>query len=220
MPRDSYQTIRRETQRLIDGWEGREVDFKTKPSAVEAEDFVGFANASGGTILVGVAEANDGGGQRGEVVGCEVNDRTRNALVCRAESCNPPVSIQITAENMSTTTKQIFRIDVEEGNRKPYGTQGGTYKIRVEGQNAGMPPDLLLAVFLEREQETFLSRFREAVQGLIVELLMMEENIETYLGLVQEAADEAADAARSAAAHAEEAASAAYEAAGAAEDRR
>ncbi len=184
MPQESYQGIRAETRRMIDGWEGVNVEFKRQASGVDPEDLVAFANASGGTILVGVDEV-DRRGQCGVVVGCEVSDQTRSAIMSNAQNCNPPVPIDITIENMGSEARRIIRIDIPEGQHKPYGTERGTYKIRVEGQNAGMRPDMLLAMFLEREQETFIGRFREAAQTVVTQLQEMEERIADRLRRIE-----------------------------------
>ena len=209
MNQDTYSGIRRETRRMIDGWEGRTVDFKLTHAAVTAEDLVALANAQGGTLLVGVEEVNTPEGQRGRIVGCDVSDRTRNAIVSRANGCTPPVQMALTCENMKRPNRQVMRIDVPQSGMKPHCTQGGTYKVRIQGQNAALLPQQLLAMFLEREGDTFLARFRQAALELMQQLEEIESSISgqlVELDMTVQQAVTAADEARAAAAWAGEAA--------------
>jgi predicted HTH transcriptional regulator len=64
--RDDYKFLTADTKRLLDGQEGRYVDFKAKPDGVKAEDFVALANARGGTILIGVDEPADKKSKQGK----------------------------------------------------------------------------------------------------------------------------------------------------------
>lgn len=150
--RTEFQTIRADTRQLLEGQEGREVDFKESPAGVDTEDFVSFANGSGGTILVGVEETEtEEGLQRGRVVGCSINDQTKLGFLNKATSCRPAVEIEISIENLRR--KPIYRIDIVEGTHKPYCTAKGTYKIRSDGRNVAIDPDMMAALILERETE-------------------------------------------------------------------
>src|SRR5437868_371930 len=109
------QTITSDTQRLLDGMEGVEVDFKSSAN-VDAEDLVAFANhPRGGTLLLGVQEEKtEGGPHRGRLVGCETSDRTRNAILAKAASCQPPIDAVVSFENLGAA-EHIIRIDVPSG---------------------------------------------------------------------------------------------------------
>lgn len=219
MRRESYAGLRADTRRMLDYPEGRAIDFKRTPTAVSAEDIVALSNALGGTILVGVDESDTQEGQHGVIVGCDVSDAARNAVVSRARGCVPPIDIDIVIENTRRPHAQIMRIDVPPSATKPHCTQGGTYKIRIQGQNAALHPPQLLAMFLEREGDTFLERFGEAAAGLIEQLARTERNLDgqlVELEMTVQQAITAAEEAREAAAWAGEAAEAA---AAAAEDR-
>lgn len=207
-----YRKIRSDTKRLLEGQEGREVDFKASHQGVDAEDLVAFANASGGTILVGVKEAETPEGlQRGEVVGCRISDDIKLLFINRAASCRPPVEIQITVENLQD--KPIYRIDILEGTRKPYCTEKGTYKIRSDGRNLAIDPDMMAALILEREREQFVARFRTAADHVIGSLEQMERRLNQSLARVESVAQSAAEAAEQATQAAGEAIDAAYDAA-------
>jgi len=162
-----YRRLSQYTRRLLSLPEGLNVDFKREAQAVKASDLVAFANtALGGTLLIGIDEYTTGDGvQRGKVVGCEVDDKARLVLVNKATSCIPNIDIQIFTENLAAS-RPILRVEIPPGQNKPYCTQKGEYTIRTDGRNRAMLPEELLAIFMEREGEQFLSRFRYAVHQL------------------------------------------------------
>lgn len=162
-----YRRLSQHTRHLLSLPEGLNVDFKRETQAVKASDLVAFANtALGGTLLIGIDEyTTEDGVQRGRVVGCEVDDKARLTLVNKATGCIPNVDIHIFTENLSAS-RPIFRVEIPPGQNKPYCTQRGEYSIRTDGRNRAMLPEELLAIFMEREGEQFLSRFRHAVQQL------------------------------------------------------
>lgn len=204
-PRDEYKKLTAETQRLLDGQEGREIDFKAKPDGVKAEDFVALANARGGIILVGVEEqADKKGKQHGVVVGCALGDRVRQGFISTAASCRPAIDIFVRIENASTKMP-IYRIDVLEGTEKPYCTNAGLYKIRAEGQNIAIDPPLMKAMILEQEAEKFIERFRFAADELLKQIAYIHKDLGRQITRVEVVAEEATEAARDAAQAAEEA---------------
>ncbi len=212
-----FQTIRTDTQQLLEGQEGREVDFKESPGGVDTEDFIAFANAGGGTILVGVEEIQtEQGLQRGRVVGCTISDQAKLSFINKASSCRPPIEIEIAVENLRS--QPIYRIDIPEGVRKPYCTEKGIYKIRSDGRNVAIDPDMMAALILERETEQFVERFRTAADEVVDSLEQMEKRLNKSLDRIESVTQEAANAANRATMAAEEATSAAYDAAIAAED--
>lgn len=97
---NDYKSLTADTQRLLDGQEGRDVDFKVKSDGVKAEDFVALANAQGGTILVGVEEQSDKNDkQSGVAIDCSLSDRVRQAFISTAASCRPSIGITLRIEN-------------------------------------------------------------------------------------------------------------------------
>ncbi len=161
-----YQQLTKRTRDMLAGSENANVDFKRDASGVKTSDLVAFANApTGGTLLIGVDECTTPGGlQRGAVVGCDVDDNTRLMLINKATDCYPNVEIQIYIENLKA--KPIMRIEVPSGHIKPYCSSRGEYAIRAEGRNRALYPEELLLIFMDREGEKFLSRFRVAVSQL------------------------------------------------------
>lgn len=216
MAKTEFKSITADTQRMIDGQEGLEVEFKSEAKGLKAETFVAFANGIGGTILVGVDEQPaKKGPQRGAVVGCKVDDKTKQGLISTANSCRPPIAIGLRIEN-TASEKPIIRIDIPEGTDKPYATSSGTYKLRSEGQNVAMDPSMMTAIILEREAEKFVARFRHAADELLGKLNEIYANLENQIIEVEFAAKEATEAAAGAELAANEAIEAAVGAADAA----
>ncbi|GGB95474.1 hypothetical protein GCM10011352_21960 [Marinobacterium zhoushanense] len=159
-----FRRLSRRTQQLLAAPEGVNVDFKREVQAVRSADLVAFANAPlGGTLLIGIDEyTSPDGVQRGRVVGCDVDDRARLLLVNKATECIPNIELKIYTENLSKS-HPILRIEIPSGHLKPYCTHGGEYRIRTDGRNRALLPEELLAIYMDREGEQFLSRFRDAV---------------------------------------------------------
>ncbi|WP_328797978.1 AlbA family DNA-binding domain-containing protein [Marinobacterium alkalitolerans] len=162
-----YKRLSQRTRHLLSLPEGVNVDFKREVQAVRSSDLVAFANSPfGGTLLIGIDEFTTRDGvQRGRVVGCEVDDKARLTLVNKSTGCIPNIELRIFTENLAVS-KPILRVEIASGPHKPYCTQRGEYAIRTDGRNRAMLPEELLAIFMEREGELFLSRFRKAVHQL------------------------------------------------------
>jgi predicted HTH transcriptional regulator len=161
-----YKTITKRASILLNRQESFDVEYKKSLSDLDAEDFVAFANSdSGGSILVGVEEYHDKKGkQRSRIIGCSVGDKSKRKILDRAESCIPPVDVEIHLENLSD--KPFIRIEIPSSNSIPHSTAGGTYKIRGDGRNMALPPSRLLVMFAEAESNEFLNRFEKATAGL------------------------------------------------------
>ncbi len=159
-----YRRLSRRTRLLLEAPEGVNVDFKREVQAVRSSDLVAFANSPlGGTLLIGIDEfTSPDGVQRGRIVGCDVDDKARLLLVNKATECIPNVELRIYTENLSQS-RPILRVEIPSGHCKPYSTHGGEYRIRTDGRNRALLPEELLAIYMDREGEQFLSRFRHAV---------------------------------------------------------
>ena len=96
--------------------------------------------------------------------GCSIGDREKLSIINKAESCIPPVSVEIYVEN----SKRIpfYRIEIASGENKPYCSSGGTYKIRGDGRTEALTPSRLLNMFLKSENQEFVERYREATSDL------------------------------------------------------
>lgn len=187
-----------DTKRLLFGEEGREVDFKQTPNSVKQDDMVAMANSSGGTILIGVAEKLSADGQQsGEVVGCKVGEKIKRGLINMAANCKPPIEVTVHREN-TVTQKPILRIDVPEGDMKPYCSGAGTYKLRADGQNVAIDPQLMRAIILQAEADEFVARFKAAGDAFVDELNAVHSDLTRQIEIVEGIAAEAAEAARDA----------------------
>ena len=148
--------------------EGRDVDFKQSPD-VDAGDIVAFANASGGTLLLGVKEdRRPDGTEFRQVIGCQADDKNRLRVLQKAAGCSPQIDVHIQFENVAKLP--IIRVDVPAGKSKPYSTGGGTYKIRENGNNKPLLPSHLLSLFLESETRHFVSAFKNVGSDLTNQL--------------------------------------------------
>ncbi len=166
MKRREFKGLSKRAKELLVRGEDKHVDYKLKVKGLHAEDLVAFANSKeGGSILIGVDEANDLNGQQiGTPFGCNISDETKLQIMGKALSCSPPVQIELIAENVSN--KPFYRIEIPSGSHKPYCTNSGTYKIREDGRNNPIHPEQLLTMFLEREGEEFRNRFSQATGEL------------------------------------------------------
>ena len=185
-----YKRLSKRAKLLLSLQEGLDVDFKRNLSGLEPTDLVAFANSKkGGAILVGIDEiiGNDGR-QTTKIVGCSVGDAKKRAIIDKANSCIPKLEVSIFIENLSQ--KPFFRIEIKSGDNKPYCTKKGIYSIRDNGRISPIYPDKLLSMFIEREGETFLRRFKNAAQNIEKTISKVRKEIEeggrALLGEVEE----------------------------------
>ena len=154
-------------EELLGSQESTVLDFKESAAGLSAEDLVAFANSrSGGTILLGVREIRgEGGRQAAEIIGCEISDKAKLAILGKAASCIPPVEVRVILEN-SEGEKPFLRVEIPSGPGKPYCTSGGTYKVRGDARNDPLTPDKLLQLFMDAENDRFMERFSSATEDL------------------------------------------------------
>lgn len=198
--------ISRRSRTLLSRSEGPDVDFKRDIRGVHSEDLVAFANIrEGGAILVGVEEiSGPRGAQRGRIVGCGIGDQERLQVLNKAQECIPPIAVEVHVENISA--KPFMRIEVPPSGSRPHCTSGGVYKVRADGRIRPMRPDDIMSVLLEREAESFRTRFASATETLrssldttVVTIGTLEkrllEDLSAITGSADMAASEASDAA-------------------------
>ena len=99
---------------LIRQGEGATVEFKERVSQSLARQFTGFANAAGGTILVGVDDT-------GSVVGVEDSNALRARIQDLARNCDPPVPIVV------EPVGRVLAIQVRESEDKPVQCADGFF---------------------------------------------------------------------------------------------
>ncbi len=166
MNKHEYQSISKRARSLLTRSEDYELEFKETPQALEPEDIVAFANSpTGGVVLIGVREVRtEDGRQRGKIVGCTVGDAEKLMIINRAESCVPPISVEVIVENAAR--KPFFRVEIPSGQNKPYCTSAGTYKIRGNARTLPLLPSRLLTLFMASESQEFVERFKAATEEL------------------------------------------------------
>ena len=165
------------TRRLLAAGEGDQVDFKKIPDGISQDDLVAFANSEmGGRILVGVDEETVDGAQVGSVRGCDVSDGTILQITNKAVTCIPPVSIEITIENLGA--KPILLISIPSSVTKPHCTSRGVYNRRDGARNRPLHPSELLQVFLNTEARAFAERFEAAADRIATDLTSLENSLD------------------------------------------
>jgi len=106
---------------LIKSGEGYNTEFKKKiPSKVReiTEEVCAFANAAGGTVLLGVDDDNG-------IVGVSFDNRKRSALQNSISEISPSLHCDIYP--MEVDGKQIVVIEIPSGKNKPYVLSGAIY---------------------------------------------------------------------------------------------
>ena len=86
----------------------------------------------------------------------------------------------------------ILRLDVPEGQHKPYCTDSGTYKIRSAGQNIAVDPPRVTAMILETESSEFVGRFKAAADEVSSALQMLQRDISGQIDSVSRISESAA----------------------------
>ena len=112
---------------LVKEGEGYNVDFKVcVPKKVRelAEEVTGFANASGGYVLIGVGDNN-------EIVGCDIDNAKRSAIQDTIGEISPALKCGLYSVDVDGDA--VWVIDVPSGKDKPY-ICGGVIYVR-EGAN-------------------------------------------------------------------------------------
>jgi len=155
-----------ELLKMINKEEGYEIEFKESLSGLKSEDIVAFANSkTGGVILIGVKDDSDNQGRQiGTVTGCQISDNGKLSILNKAQSCRPPVNLEIISTEIYGTS--VYVIEIPSGEFKPYCTDGGTYRIRGDGQKRSLYPSELLSLFMESERNKFINNFKEATKEL------------------------------------------------------
>ena len=86
--------------------EGQKIEFKAKITAL-AKEIVAFANASGGSLFLGISDD-------GKIVGIDDSNRLRSQIQDVANGCDPRIDVHIAPRG------NVVEIIVPEGTDKPY----------------------------------------------------------------------------------------------------
>lgn len=176
-----YKTLSKRAKDILRRPEGLDVEFKRNTKGVKSNSLVAFANSNSvGSILIGVDEKPSNKSlESGVICGCPITDSERLKIQNMAADCNPPIPLDIITEN--TNKIPFFRIEIPSGKNKPYCTKGGEYKIREDGRSRALHQDELLAIFMNKEGEKFLSQFKKSVSDLEDKVKSMNSTIKSEI---------------------------------------
>ena len=96
--------------------EGVTVEFKRSLSREFGRELCVFGNANGGTVLIGVSDAE-------EIVGVSDHNRLKSRVQSIARSSNPAIVVEI------ESVEEFLRVFVAPQERKPYSF-GGRFFMR------------------------------------------------------------------------------------------
>lgn len=126
---------------LIREGEGLTVEFKERYTPHIDEDIVAFANARGGTVLLGVRD-------NGAITGERLTNDLKAKINSLARNCKPPIAAKL------SQVGEVAAVVVPEGTEKPYSCGSGYYR-RLDGNTQKMSHDELRIMFGENEPLPF-----------------------------------------------------------------
>jgi ATP-dependent DNA helicase RecG len=126
---------------LIREGEGLTLEFKERYTPRIDEDIVAFANARGGTLLLGVRDD-------GSITGENLTNDLKAKINSLARNCKPTVAVNL------FQIGKVVAIVVPEGTEKPYSCGSGYYR-RLDGNTQKMSHDELRIMFAENEPLPF-----------------------------------------------------------------
>ena len=109
---------------FISSGEGPTVEFKRSLAKDVGRELCAFANADGGTILVGVSDS-------GEIVGVANHNRLKSRVQSTARSAEPPIELEV------ESVDRVLRVVVPPQRRKPYSF-GGRFFMRIGANSQQM----------------------------------------------------------------------------------
>src|SRR3989338_2535656 len=127
-------------QEIIQEGEGYLVEFKEALSHIE-KDFCAFANASGGTIYIGIAD-------NGTIHPIVLSNRLKSQLYDAARNCDPPVEVSI------HSLEKIVVILVAESRNKPVCSRDGFY-LRIGANSQKLTRDEILTFAVQETKIIF-----------------------------------------------------------------
>jgi len=126
---------------LIRQGESLTVEFKERYTARVDEDIVAFANAKGGTLLLGVRDD-------GIVVGERLTNDLKAKINSLTRNCKPTITTEL------SQIGEVVAVVVPEGAEKPYSCGSGYYR-RLDATTQKMSHDELRIMFAENEPLPF-----------------------------------------------------------------
>ncbi len=169
----------RELRELIDGGVGTNVELLSEPVSLRelAGALIAFANAEGGTVVVGANKSS-------EIIGLKAPERA-SEVAMRATLASTPSLMLPLPEPIIVDGRTLLVVSVPKGLPHVYHLRG-QYLIRDEKRNVPMPARRLRQLLLERGELGYESQF---VTGATRDDLD-ERKIQNYLNAVEVFADE------------------------------
>lgn len=115
--------------------EGQFIEFKESMDKNIPKEIVAFANASGGTIYLGINDT-------GEFRGINITNRLKSQIQDIAHNCDPSIIISL------SQIENILSVTINEGNNKPYSCSKGFY-MRMGANSQKMSRDEVLALAIK-----------------------------------------------------------------------
>lgn len=129
---------------LIREGEGLTIELKEHYTSRIDEDLVAFANAKGGTLLLGVRDD-------GAIVGEKLTNDLKARINSLARNCKPGLQVE------AAQVGDLVAIEVPEGTEKPYSCGSGYFR-RLDGNTQKMSHEELRIMFMENEPLPFEER--------------------------------------------------------------
>lgn len=135
----------KDTLRIVSAeGEGQKVELKAGLSGL-AKEMVAFANASGGSIFLGIADD-------GQIVGVAASNRLRSQIQDIANNCEPRLPIRLVSHG------RVIEIVVPEGTDKPYSCNEGFF-LRIGPNSQQLTRDEILRFAIRSNKVRFDEQF-------------------------------------------------------------
>ena len=132
---------KKDLQSLIETGEGFTLEFKERISSSLGKDMCAFANASGGTILIGV---ND----QGKKIGYSLSNADKSKIQDIARNMDPSFMVEV------DQVEDVVVITVDEGKDKPYSVNGNFY-MRIGANSQKLKRDEIRSFFQKQQLVVF-----------------------------------------------------------------
>ena len=130
--------------------EGQKIEFKAKITAL-AKEMVAFANASGGSLFLGISDD-------GKIVGIDDSNRLRSQIQDVANGCDPRIDVHIAPRG------NVVEIIVPEGTDKPYRCKDGFF-LRIGPNSQQLNRDEILRFAIKSNKVRFDEQFETAINA-------------------------------------------------------
>jgi ATP-dependent DNA helicase RecG len=146
-----------ELQALISQGEGFHIEFKESINSGVAKEFVAFANAKGGMVLIGVDDD-------GIIKNKALDNGVRSKIQDTARDCDPSIDISIETVDQEAN---VLVVHIKEGLNKPYRCTNGFYMREGASSN-------------KRTTQEIYEMFKDADRFSFDDALNLKADFETY----------------------------------------